>query len=109
MGFLAVLPVATAEGTPGERLGRAYFPAIGALIGLLAGIAYAVMTALATPLLAAVVATALMALLTGALHLDGVADAGGGLLGGGDAARRRQVLRAPRLGSFGPASVVFRL
>jgi adenosylcobinamide-GDP ribazoletransferase len=106
MAFLTVLPVATAEGAPGERLGRAYFPAVGALIGLLAGIAFAVMTALTTPLLAAVAATALMALLTGALHLDGVADAADGLLVGGDTARRLEVMRDPRLGSFGTTAVV---
>lgn len=106
MAFLTVLPVATAEGAPGERLGRAYFPAVGALIGLLAGIAFAVMTALTTPLIAAVTAVALMALLTGALHLDGVADSADGLLGGGDIARRLEVMRDPRLGSFGTTAVV---
>jgi adenosylcobinamide-GDP ribazoletransferase len=106
MAFLTVLPVATAEGAPGERLGRAYFPVVGAVIGLLAGIAYVVMTAMTTPLLAAVAATALMALLTGALHLDGVADAADGLLGGGDTARRLEVMRDPRLGSFGTTAVV---
>jgi adenosylcobinamide-GDP ribazoletransferase len=106
MAFLTVLPVATAEGAPGERLGRAYFPVVGALVGLLAGVTFAVMTALTSPLLAAVAATALMALLTGALHLDGVADAADGLLGGGDTARRLEVMRDPRVGSFGVTAVV---
>jgi adenosylcobinamide-GDP ribazoletransferase len=106
MAFLTVLPVATAEGAPGERLGRAYFPMVGALIGLLAGITFGVMTAMTTPLLAAVAATAVMALLTGALHLDGVADAADGLLGGGDTARRLEVMRDPRLGSFGTTAIV---
>jgi adenosylcobinamide-GDP ribazoletransferase len=106
MAFLTVLPVTAAEGEPGERLGRAYFPVVGAFIGLLAGIAFGVMTALTTPLLAAVAATAMMAVLTGALHLDGVADAADGLLGGGDIARRLEVMRDPRLGSFGTTAVV---
>jgi adenosylcobinamide-GDP ribazoletransferase len=105
MAFLTILPVATADGAPGERLGRAYFPVVGALIGVLAGAAFGIMTALTTPLLAAVTATALMALLTGALHLDGVADAADGLLGGGDTARRLEVMRDPRLGSFGTTAV----
>ena len=36
VSFLTVLPVANADGGAGTRLGRAYFPAIGALVGLVA-------------------------------------------------------------------------
>src|SRR2546422_5751432 len=69
--FLTVLPVANADGSPGERLGRAYFPAIGALIGLAAGAAFAVLSSVTTPLLAAACGGAVVAILTGAMHLDG--------------------------------------
>lgn len=106
MAFLTVIPVATAEGGSGERLGRAYFPAVGALLGLVAGIGFALFAAVASPLVAAVAATAVMALLTGALHLDGLADAADGLFGGGDAARRLEVMRDSRVGSFGLVAVV---
>ena len=97
MAFLTVIPAADVKGAPGERLGRAYFPLVGALVGLAAGIAYA---------LSAAVATAVLALLTGALHLDGLADAADGLFGRGDAARRLEVMRDPRLGSFGTTAIV---
>ncbi len=106
MAFLTVLPVATAEGAPGERLGRAYFPAIGAVVGLLSAAVFALLDGVSTPLLAAVAATATLALLTGALHLDGLADSADGLFGGGDVARRLEVMRDPRLGSFGTVAVV---
>ncbi|HKW06961.1 MAG TPA: adenosylcobinamide-GDP ribazoletransferase, partial [Candidatus Dormibacteraeota bacterium] len=53
VSFLTVLPVANADGSPGERLGRAYFPAIGAVIGLIAGATYVLMGALTTPLVGA--------------------------------------------------------
>jgi adenosylcobinamide-GDP ribazoletransferase len=106
MAFLTVLPVATSEGAPGERLGRAYFPAIGALVGLLSAVVFAFLDAFTTPLLAAVGATATLALLTGALHLDGLADSADGLFGGGDVSRRLEVMRDPRLGSFGTVAVV---
>jgi adenosylcobinamide-GDP ribazoletransferase len=106
MAFLTVLPVATSEGAPGERLGRAYFPAIGAVVGLLSAGVFAFLDAFTTPLLAAVAATATMALLTGALHLDGLADSADGLFGGGDVARRLEVMRDPRLGSFGTVALV---
>jgi adenosylcobinamide-GDP ribazoletransferase len=106
MAFLTVIPVATAEDPSGERLGRAYFPAVGALLGLVAGVCLALVAAVTTPLLAALAATSVLAVLTGALHLDGVADAADGLFGGGDVARRLEVMRDPRVGSFGLVAVV---
>jgi adenosylcobinamide-GDP ribazoletransferase len=63
------------------------------------------MTALTTPLLGAVSAIAILAVLTGGLHLDGVADAADGLLGRGDRARRMEVMRDPRVGSFGAVAL----
>src|SRR2546428_2069366 len=109
MAFLAVIPVATHEtdeGASGERLGRAYFPAVGALLGLVAGLGFALAAAVTSPVLAGVAAIAVMAVLTGALHIDGLADAADGLFGGGDVARRLEVMRDSRVGSFGLATVV---
>jgi adenosylcobinamide-GDP ribazoletransferase len=106
MAFLTVIPVATPEGASGERLGRAYFPAVGALLGLAAGACYVLAAAVTSPLVAAVAAIAALAVLTGALHLDGLADAADGLFGGGDVARRLEVMRDSRVGSFGLVAVV---
>jgi adenosylcobinamide-GDP ribazoletransferase len=106
MSFLTVLPVANPDGSPGERLGRAYFPAIGALIGVVTAAVFGLMSAFAAPLLAAAVAVGALCLLTGAIHLDGLADAADGLLGKGDASRRLEVMRDPRLGSFGVTTLV---
>lgn len=105
MAFLTVIPVATAEGASGERLGRAYFPAVGAVLGLVAGAGFALADAVTSPLLAAVAATGILAVLTGALHLDGLADAADGLFGGGDVTRRLEVMRDSRVGSFGLVAV----
>lgn len=107
--FLTVIPIAGSDGAAGERLGRAYFPAVGALLGLMAGIAFALVAALTSPLLAAVAATAVLAIATGALHLDGVADAADGLFGAGDVERRLEVMRDSRVGSFGVVAVVLLL
>lgn len=106
MSFLTVLPVANADGSPGERLGRAYFPAIGALIGLIAGLVFAAGSAVTTPLLGGAAAVAALCLLTGAIHLDGLADSADGLLARGDVARRLEVMRDPRLGSYGVSAIV---
>jgi adenosylcobinamide-GDP ribazoletransferase len=106
MAFLTVIPVAGAGDAKGERLGRGYFPAVGALLGLIAGATFALAAAITSPLLGAAAAVAVLAILTGALHLDGVADAADGLFGAGDAARRLEVMRDSRVGSFGLVAVV---
>ena len=106
VSFLTVLPVANADGSPGERLGRAYFPAIGALIGLAGGLVAVSVGAVSSPLLGAAAAVAALAVLTGAIHLDGLADTADGLLTHGDATRRLEVMRDPRLGSYGVTAVV---
>jgi adenosylcobinamide-GDP ribazoletransferase len=105
MSFLTVLPVANADGSPAARLGRAYFPAIGALVGLAAGAVFVVTGALTTPFLGGAAAVAALCLLTGAIHLDGLADSADGLLGRGDVAHRLEVMRDPRLGSYGVTAI----
>jgi adenosylcobinamide-GDP ribazoletransferase len=60
----------------------------------------------APPLLAACAAVAVPAVLTGALHLDGVADAADGLFGAGTRERRLEIMRDPRVGTFGVVALV---
>ena len=107
VSFLTVLPVGNADGGAGARLGRAYFPAIGAVIGLVAGAAFVITSSASTPLLGAAVAVAVLCALTGAIHVDGLADSADGLLtSSGDAERRLAVMRDPRLGSYGVVAIV---
>ena len=106
IAFLTVLPVAAADGAPGERLGRPFFPVVGMLLGLLAWVALTAGTLLAGPLVGAVAALAVLALLTGGLHLDGLADCADGLLMTADRERRLEVMRDPRLGTFGVLALV---
>jgi adenosylcobinamide-GDP ribazoletransferase len=104
LAFLTVLPVGASR-APAPGLGRAWFPLVGLLLGLAAWAAFWLGTALATPLLGAVAAVAVLAVLTGALHLDGLADAADGLLGGSTPERRLEIMRDPRVGSFGVVAV----
>ncbi len=106
VAFLTVIPVAAGEGKPAARLGRAYFPAVGAVLGLLAGAVFAFVAAIATPMVGAVAAVAVLAALTGGLHLDGVADAADGLFGRGNRAQKLEVMRDPRVGSFGAIALI---
>ncbi len=106
VSFLTVLPVANADGGAGARLGRAYFPIIGGAIGLAAGLVVVAVDAMATPLLGAAAGVATLCALTGAIHLDGLGDSADGLLTRGDATRRLEVMRDPRLGSYGVVAIV---
>lgn len=106
LSFLTVLPVAAPDGGPGRRLGRALFPAVGLLLGLAAWAALWLGTRLAGPLLGAVAALAALAVLTGGLHLDGLADSADGLLASGGRERRLEIMRDPRLGTFGVLALV---
>lgn len=100
-----MLPVANRGGDAGARLGRAYFPIIGAAIGLVAGAVVVAVDGIATPLLAAAAGVATLCVLTGAIHLDGLGDSADGLLTRGDTARRLEVMRDPRLGSYGVVAI----
>jgi adenosylcobinamide-GDP ribazoletransferase len=106
--FLTRLPV---PGPPLEvrDLGRAlaFFPVAGAALGgLVAGAGWLLQPRLAPGVLAALLVT-LLAGLTGALHLDGLADVADGLGGGhGDRARTLAIMRDSRIGAFGAAALV---
>lgn len=109
LAFLTVIPVAARDGSPGERLGRAVFPAVGLLLGLLAWVALWLGSLLGGPLFGAVAALAALAVLTGGLHLDGFADCADGLLASGSRERRLEIMRDPRLGAFGVVALVLLL
>src|SRR5579859_6137814 len=106
VAFLTILPVADPSGAAGERLGRAYFPAVGAALGFGAGVALLLVSPFVAPLAGAVAALAVLAGVTGGLHLDGLADTADGLLGGRDRERRLEIMRDPRVGSFGAIALV---
>ncbi len=83
------------------------FPLAGLAVG---GIAAAVLlTALAVGLpapLAGGVALAAQILTTGALHEDGLADLADGFWGGREAARRLEIMRDSRIGSYGALALI---
>lgn len=81
-------------------------PAVGALIGLGGGIAFAAAHALHLPPLAAgLLAVLATAALTGALHEDGLADTADGM-GGGDPERRIEIMRDSRIGAYGALALI---
>jgi adenosylcobinamide-GDP ribazoletransferase len=88
--------------------GRAakWLPAVGAVLGALAGLPAALAAHRGLPLLGAVLAVAALAVLTGGLHLDGLADTADGLGSRADAARALEIMRRSDIGPFGVVALV---
>ncbi|HEX3696966.1 MAG TPA: adenosylcobinamide-GDP ribazoletransferase [Polyangia bacterium] len=109
--FLTRIPVGNARVRDGD-LGRsvAFFPAVGLVLGLgVTGLAFG-LRAYLPPLLLAVFAVALLAALTGGLHLDGFADVFDAVGGGrGDRARMLNIMRDSRIGAHGAAALILLL
>jgi len=108
IGFLTRLPVPARvfDGARSPSAQLAWYPAVGLLIGgllwclgwLLSG---------APPLLAAALLLAAWVVLTGALHLDGLADSADAWVGGlGDRERTLAIMKDPRSGPIGVTAVV---
>lgn len=101
--FLTRIPTpAMAAPTPAE-LSRAalYYPLVGLLIGALM-IGTAAIFANQDPMLLAVLLLGLWVMLTGALHLDGLADSADAWLGGqGNRKRTHEILKDPLVGTAG--------
>ncbi len=102
--FLTCLPISLkAAPTPADwgRSALAY-PLVGLLIGLLL-VGFQRLVGHADPLLQAALLTATWALITGGLHLDGLADSADAWVGGhGDRERTMAIMKDPR---SGPAAV----
>lgn len=91
--------------TPRELGGStAFFPLVGLLLGgLLAGADLLLAFVFPAQVRSALV-LALWIALTGALHFDGLLDSADGLLGGGTAERRMQIMRDERTGAYAAAA-----
>ena len=102
LSFLTVVPTPAAAHTRGD-FGRAagWFPLVGAAVGALAGGVRAAAEPLLGPAPATVLALVALTAATGALHQDGLADCADGLGVRGDRARRLEVMRDSRIGTFG--------
>src|SRR5438093_1570044 len=88
--------------------GAVLFPLVGAGIGALAGLAAAGLEGPVPPLVAGGLAVGIAVALTGALHVDALADTADAL-GTGTREQALEIMRDPRLGAFGVAAVALAL
>ena len=107
--FLTLFPGGKkdAETTP-EVLGRsmAYYPLVGLLIGSILWAAYWVISHAFPRTLCDGLAILLLVIITGALHLDGLADTLDGMAAGKSAEERLRIMRDHRVGTFGAVGLV---
>ncbi len=110
LGFLTSIPVRTPAPQPGD-LGRAaiWFPFVGIIIGAVLVAAQLILARFFVPLLAGALIVVVWIALTGGLHLDGLADCGDGLLTATTRERRLEIMRDPRLGTFGGMVLIMHL
>ena len=109
LAFLSTLPSKKYEDFEGNELGKsmAFFP----IIGLILGGCLLLINFLLTPYLNAsllnIILLALLVLLTGGIHLDGLMDVADGLGGGNNKEKVLHIMRDSRVGSFGVLSAIF--
>ncbi len=87
----------------------AWFPAVGVLLGLAVGSVWWLCSRAWPALVAAGIVVAADLALTGLLHMDGLADAGDGLLAPLDRQHRLDAMADPAVGAFGAISVAIAL
>ncbi|MEC7763623.1 MAG: adenosylcobinamide-GDP ribazoletransferase [Pseudomonadota bacterium] len=108
LALLTRLPI-PADHARGARAAWAW-PLAGAAVGALAALVggVALWLGLPAPLTAALILTTQI-VVTGALHEDGLADVADGFWGGFDTARRLEIMKDSRIGSYGVIALVLSL
>jgi len=101
--FLTRLPVPALRDFQPDWTARSarYFPLVGASVGLISAGVFVAASQIWSGLLPALLAIAAGILITGAFHEDGLADTFDGLGGGQTPARRLEIMKDSRIGTFG--------
>lgn len=92
------------ESPASDATGAVAFPIVGALVGAI-GLVPLVLVGALEPLVAALLALAVMAVVTGALHLDGLADTADALIAP-DASRAERARKDPSVGVGGVVALL---
>jgi adenosylcobinamide-GDP ribazoletransferase len=105
--FLTRIPLGRVVSVDGKAVARAapVYPLVGGAIGALGGAVVDVTSGPLPALAAAVLGLAVVALVTGAMHVDALADTADAL-GGMTRERRLEIMRDQGVGAFGAAAVV---
>jgi adenosylcobinamide-GDP ribazoletransferase len=108
ISVLTILPLNRKRAVSEQDLARSvvYFPLVGLVIGLLLMAVAQWLSPVLAPEPLAIILLLLSVLLTGGLHLDGLADLCDGLAAGGDRERILSVMKDSHVGAFGVMGLV---
>ena len=108
-GFLTILPVLPRVEVAPATLAASFgwFPLVGFAIGAMLAAENLLLTPLFGDALAAALLTLTLIVLTGAVHLDALADTADALGARGDRRRALEIMRDSRIGTFGTAAIFF--
>jgi adenosylcobinamide-GDP ribazoletransferase len=108
-GFLTILPLLPRAAVAPETLAASFgwFPLVGFALGALLAAGNLVLTPLFGDALAAVLLVLTLTVLTGAVHVDALADTADALGAGSNRRRALEIMRDSRIGSFGTAAIFF--
>ncbi|HMB21506.1 MAG TPA: adenosylcobinamide-GDP ribazoletransferase [Anaerolineales bacterium] len=107
-GLTTTLPFRLPDDWSAGDSGRAsvWYPFVGLVIGLLTWLAWKGALLLFSPLVTGVITLILWVVLTGGLHLDGLADCCDGLLASVSTERRLEIMKDPHVGAFGVLGLI---
>ncbi|HXH82337.1 MAG TPA: adenosylcobinamide-GDP ribazoletransferase, partial [Candidatus Tectomicrobia bacterium] len=105
--YLTIVPLPGPTDHAPSALGRSapWFPVVGLALGIALVAVDLAAAVLFPPLLSALLTITAWKLLTGGLHLDGLADSLDGLVGR-DPEHRRAIMRDSRIGTFGAVGLI---
>ena len=111
LGCLTILPVGGRSTPRDEAFGRSWtwFPLVGLLIGSILVGTHHVVARWTPPLATAALVLGMWTLITGALHLDGLADVCDGLYGGHTPGERLRIMKDPHSGAIAVVAVGMQL
>jgi adenosylcobinamide-GDP ribazoletransferase len=106
--FITILPLGSGQSFDPPKM-VPYFP----LVGIILGLALAAFDAMAlrfwTPPVVALLDIILLAVLTGAFHIDGLGDTADGLLGPRSRDQALEIMKDSRIGTMGLVAILFGL
>jgi adenosylcobinamide-GDP ribazoletransferase len=110
-GLMTTLPIRLPDDWQAGDSGRAsvWYPFVGLVIGGLTWLGWMSALRFFSPLVAGILTLIPWVTLTGGLHLDGLADCCDGLLASTTIERRLEIMKDPRLGTFGGIGLILTL
>ncbi len=108
LGFLTRIPMLVKVDYSPQLMNQCsvYFPLVGLLLGGLYAGFYSVLELWWPPLVCVLLVLAFHLWVTGAFHEDGMADSADGLGGGYTVARRLEIMKDSRIGTYGAAALI---